>query len=62
MANTYTSNVQLAMPATGDRTWNVPVNANAETLDALAPVALSQSSRPRYHRRRSMFTWPRATT
>ena len=38
MANTYTSNVQLAMPATGDRTWNVPVNANAETLDALAPV------------------------
>jgi hypothetical protein len=38
MANTYTSNVQLAMPATGDRTWNVPVNANAKTLDALAPV------------------------
>lgn len=38
MANTYTSNVQLAMPASGDRTWNVPVNANAETLDALAPV------------------------
>jgi hypothetical protein len=26
------------MPATGDRTWNVPVNGNAETLDALAPV------------------------
>jgi hypothetical protein len=38
MANTYTPNVQLAMPAAGDRTWNVPVNANAQALDALAPV------------------------
>jgi hypothetical protein len=38
MANTYTPNIQLALPATGDRTWNVPVNGNAETLDALAPV------------------------
>ena len=26
------------MPATGDRTWNVPVNGNAQVLDALAPV------------------------
>ncbi len=39
MANTYTPNVQLAMPAPGDRTWNVPVNSNAYVLDALAPVA-----------------------
>ena len=39
MANTYTPNVQLAMPAAGDRTWNVPVNGNAQALDALAPVA-----------------------
>ena len=38
MANTYTPNVQLAMPAPGDRTWNVPVNGNAQVLDALAPV------------------------
>jgi hypothetical protein len=38
MANTYTINVQLAMPAPGDRTWNVPVNGNALALDSLAPV------------------------
>jgi hypothetical protein len=38
MANTYTTNVQLAMPAPGDRTWNVPVNGNAQVLDALAPL------------------------
>jgi hypothetical protein len=38
MANTYTPNVQLAMPAAGDRTWNVPVNTNAQALDALAPL------------------------
>src|SRR5271157_3657238 len=38
MPNTYTSNVGLAMPATGDRTWNVPVNGNCATLDGLAPV------------------------
>jgi hypothetical protein len=38
MSNTYTSNVQLAMPASGDRTWNVALNANCSTLDALAPV------------------------
>jgi hypothetical protein len=38
MANTYTPNVQLAMPAPGDRIWNVPVNGNAQVLDALAPV------------------------
>ena len=42
MANTYTPNVQLAMPAPGDRTWNVPVNGNAQVLDALAPVACAR--------------------
>jgi hypothetical protein len=38
MANTYTPRVQLAMPAPGDRTWNAPVNGNAQVLDALSPV------------------------
>jgi hypothetical protein len=38
MSNTYTPNVQFAMPASGDRTWNVALNANCSTLDALAPV------------------------
>jgi hypothetical protein len=38
MANTYTPNIQLAMPAPGDRTWNVAVNGNGQALDALAPV------------------------
>src|SRR5271165_4293019 len=38
MANSYTSNVKLAMPAAGDRSWNVPVNGNAQLLDSLAPL------------------------
>jgi len=38
MSNAYTGNVGLAMPASGDRTWNVPVNGNCNVLDALAPV------------------------
>lgn len=38
MSTTYTANAQLGMPASGDRTWNVPVNANCVALDALAPV------------------------
>jgi hypothetical protein len=38
MANTYTPNLQLAMPAPGDRTWNVPVNGNSQLIDSLAPV------------------------
>ena len=38
MPNSYTPNIQLAMPATGDRTWNVPVNGNVQAIDALAPV------------------------
>jgi hypothetical protein len=39
MANNYTPNVQLAMPAPGDRTWNMPVNGNAQVLDSLAPIS-----------------------
>jgi hypothetical protein len=38
MSNTYTPNVAMAMPACGDRTWNVALNGNCATLDALAPV------------------------
>jgi hypothetical protein len=38
MSTTYTPNVQLGKPASGDPTWNVPLNANCGTLDALAPV------------------------
>jgi hypothetical protein len=38
MSTTYTPNAQLGMPAAGDRTWNVPLNDNCTTLDALAPV------------------------
>jgi len=38
MSNSYTPNVQLAMPASGDRTWNVALNANCSALDALASV------------------------
>jgi hypothetical protein len=35
---TYTPNLKLGQPASGDRTWNVPLNANTAALDALAPV------------------------
>jgi hypothetical protein len=38
MSNTYTPNIGLAQPASGDRTWNVPVNGNCAILDALTPV------------------------
>lgn len=38
MPNTYTPNVQLAMPAIGDRGWNVALNSNCGLLDSLAPV------------------------
>jgi len=38
MSNTYTPNIALAMPASGDRTWNVPLNGNCSILDALAAV------------------------
>jgi hypothetical protein len=38
MSNTYTPNIALAQLASGDRTWNVPLNANCTALDSLAPV------------------------
>jgi hypothetical protein len=38
VANTYTSNAQLAMPAAGDRTWNVAMNGNSQLLDAIASI------------------------
>jgi hypothetical protein len=38
VANTYTPNAKLAMPAPGDRIWNVPVNGNAQIVDAANAV------------------------
>ena len=38
MADTYTSSVQLAMPAFNQSGWNVEVNANCTLLDVLNPV------------------------
>jgi hypothetical protein len=38
MATTYTNNAKLGKPSAADRNWNLPLNANADALDALAPV------------------------
>jgi hypothetical protein len=38
MATSYTNKTKLGKPAVADRNWNVPLNANADLLDALAPV------------------------
>jgi hypothetical protein len=38
MATTYTTNIRLLKPATADRHWDAPLNANADFLDALAAV------------------------
>jgi hypothetical protein len=38
MSTTYTASIKLGQPASGDRTWNVPLNANAAALDVLSPV------------------------
>lgn len=38
MSTTYTQNAKLAKPAVADRNWNLPLNANADALDALAPI------------------------
>jgi hypothetical protein len=38
VATTYTINAQLQMPATSDRNWDVPINANAEILDGLTAI------------------------
>ena len=38
MATSYTVNTKLGKPAVADRNWNVPLDANADLLDALAPI------------------------
>ncbi|MDR3621602.1 MAG: hypothetical protein P4L85_19785 [Paludisphaera borealis] len=38
MSTLYTNNAKLGKPAVADRNWNLPLNANADALDALAPV------------------------
>ena len=38
MAMTYTNHVKLGKPGVADRHWNVPINTNADALDALSPV------------------------
>jgi hypothetical protein len=38
MATTYTNNIRLQKPSTADRQWDVPLNANADSIDALAAV------------------------
>jgi hypothetical protein len=38
VATTFTANAHLQMPATSDRNWDVPINANAETLDGMTAI------------------------
>jgi hypothetical protein len=38
MATTYTPNVRLQKPAANDRSWDGPVNANADTLDGMNAI------------------------
>jgi len=38
MATTYTNHLKLGKPGVADRHWNIPVNANADALDALSPI------------------------
>jgi hypothetical protein len=38
MSTTFTANAKLQKPALGDTGWSTPLNANADTLDGLAPV------------------------
>lgn len=38
MATSYTTNARLQKPAAADRTWDVPLNANADYLDALPVI------------------------
>ena len=40
MATTFTANALLMKPATADRNWGVPVNANADFLDGVAAIGL----------------------
>lgn len=38
MANSFTNNVKLALPATGDTSWGTTLNSDFNALDALSPV------------------------
>lgn len=38
MATTYTRRAKLAKPGPAEREWNVPLNANSDALDDLAPI------------------------
>jgi len=38
VAMTYTTNARLQKPGTSDRQWDVPINANADALDAMTAV------------------------
>ena len=49
MATTYTANARLQKPATSDRNWDVPTNANADALDgmtAIGGLAVSPTETP----------------
>lgn len=38
LATSYTANARLQMPATSDRNWDVPINANSMALDGMTSV------------------------
>lgn len=38
VATTYSVNARLQKPATSDRNWDVPINANTDTLDGLTAL------------------------
>ena len=38
MATTYSANARLQKPATSDRQWDVPINANTDALDAMTAL------------------------
>jgi hypothetical protein len=38
VTTTYTANIKLGKPAHADTGWDVPVNANADQLDAIAAI------------------------
>jgi hypothetical protein len=38
VATSYTNNVKLQKPATADRNWDIPLNANADLLDGLTAI------------------------
>jgi hypothetical protein len=38
MVAKYTTNAQLQKPATADRYWDIPINANMDTLDSMTAI------------------------